>query len=67
MKSSKLSIKLINARHSLRLAQSEVADYVGVAQSTYNNWESAKHTPSIEYIPRLCKILQLDICDIFSS
>ena len=65
MNSSTLSETLLNARLSLRLAQTEVADYVDVAQSTYNNWESAKHTPSVKHIPKLCKILKLDINDFY--
>ena len=61
MNSSTLSETLLNARLSRRLAQTEVADHVDVAQSTYNNWESAKHTTAIKHIPKLCKILKLDI------
>ena len=64
MKSSTLSDKLLNARTSFRLAQTEVAEHFGIAQSTYNNWESAKHTPSIKHIPKLCQILKLDINDV---
>jgi transcriptional regulator with XRE-family HTH domain len=63
MKSSILSDKLLNARTSLRLAQTEVADYVGVAQSCYYNWENAIHTPSIKHIPKLCQILKLELND----
>ena len=64
MKSSALSDKLLNARQALRLAQTEVAEHLGIAQSTYNNWESAKHTPSIKHIPKLCQILKLEINDV---
>jgi DNA-binding XRE family transcriptional regulator len=64
MNQSTLSKVLINARQSLRLAQTEVADYVDASQSTYNNWESGKHTPSMKYIPKLCQILKLEINDI---
>lgn len=63
MNQSTLSEVILNARLSLRLAQTEVADYVDVAQSTYNNWESAKHTPSIKHIPKLCQILKLEVKD----
>ena len=64
MKSSTLSEKILNARTSLRLAQTEVAEHLGIAQSTYNNWESAKHTPSIKHIPKLCQILKLELNDV---
>jgi transcriptional regulator with XRE-family HTH domain len=64
MNQSTLSEVILNARLSLRLAQTEVAEHLGVAQSTYNNWESAKHIPSIKYIPKLCQILKLEINDI---
>ena len=64
MKSSALSEKILNARQALRLAQTEVAEHLGIAQSTYNNWESAKHTPSIKHIPKLCQVLKLELNDI---
>ena len=64
MKSSTLSEKILNARTSLRLAQTEVAEHLGIAQSTYNNWESAKHTPSIKHVPKLCQILKLELNDV---
>lgn len=64
MNQSALSEVILNARLSLRLAQTEVAQHLGVAQSTYNNWKSAKHTPSIKHIPKLCQILRLEINDI---
>jgi transcriptional regulator with XRE-family HTH domain len=59
-----LSETLLKARTSLSLNQSEVAEYVGVAQSAYFNWESAKHTPSTKYLPKLCQILNLSINDV---
>jgi len=67
MNQSTLSEVILNARLSLRLAQSEVAEHLGVAQSTYHNWESAKHTPSIKHIPKLCQILKLEINDVLPS
>jgi transcriptional regulator with XRE-family HTH domain len=67
MKSSTLSEKLFHARTSLRLAQSEVADFVGVTQSTYFNWGNAKHSPSAKHIPKLCQILQLDLKDFYPA
>ena len=63
MNPSTLSKKLFVTRTTLCLAQSEVADYVGVAQSAYFNWENAIHIPSMEYIPKLCQILKLELND----
>jgi transcriptional regulator with XRE-family HTH domain len=63
MNSSTLSEKMRNARTALRLVQSEVADFVGVAQSAYFNWENAKHSPSAKHIPKLCQILELQLND----
>lgn len=64
MNQSTLSEVILNARLSLRLAQTEVAAHLGVAQSTYNNWESGKHKPSIKHIPKLCQILKLETNDV---
>ena len=64
MNQSTLPEVLLNARQLLRLAQTEVAEYVGSSQSAYNNWEAGKHTPSMKYIPKLCQVLKLDINDV---
>jgi transcriptional regulator with XRE-family HTH domain len=64
MNQSTLSEVILNARLSMRLAQTEVAAHLGVAQSTYNNWESGKHTPSSKHIPKLCQILKLKINEV---
>ena len=64
MNQSTLPEVLINARQSLRLAQTEVAEYLSIAQSTYNNWEAGKHSPSMKYIPKLCQVLKLEINDV---
>jgi len=57
MNLSALSILLIKSRQNLYLTQSEIAESIGVAQSTYNNWESGKYLPKIKYILKLCEIL----------
>jgi len=67
MNQSTLSEVILNARLSLRLAQTEVAAHLGVAQSTYNNWESGKHIPSSKHIPKLCQILKLETHDVLPS
>ena len=64
MKQSILSEKLVHARTILRLAQSEVAHHVGCSQTTYHNWESAKHIPSMKHITKLCQILELKLDDV---
>ncbi|MET3125356.1 DNA-binding XRE family transcriptional regulator [Arcicella rosea] len=64
MNFSQLSIILIKNRQSLGLTQTEIAEYIGVAQSTYNNWESGKHKPSIKYLIKICEVYQLKINDL---
>ena len=63
MNESTLPSKLINARQALRLSQTEVAEYIGSAQASYNNWEAGKNLPKTKYIPKLCQLLKLELND----
>lgn len=61
---STLPSTLIKARQSLRLSQTEVAELVGSAQATYQNWEAGKNLPKMKYIGKLCQVLKLEINDV---
>ena len=63
MNESTLPSKLINARQALRLSQNEVADHIGSAQATYNNWEAGRNLPKTKYILKLCQLLKLELND----
>ncbi|MFC0185429.1 DNA-binding transcriptional regulator, XRE-family HTH domain [Pseudarcicella hirudinis] len=64
LSTTSLSEALIKARISKRLSQTEVAEFVGVSQSSYNNWESGRHCPSLRHFSKLCEILGLSSPDL---
>ena len=59
------SNNLKEARKSKGLRQSEVADKVGCAVSTYANWEQGRRDPSIADIFLLIEALEIEANDLF--
>lgn len=67
-----MDLKGVGARiHSLRqskgLSQEELADLVGVDQSTISHWESGHHSPDVMQIMRLLEVLGASTTDIIPS
>jgi transcriptional regulator with XRE-family HTH domain len=55
-----IGTQLRKLRDKRKLSQQQVADHLGVAQSTYWNWESDESHFRVEYLPKLAEILQID-------
>lgn len=45
--------------------QKDIADLIGIKQSTYSNWESGINDVKGKYIPKLAEILGVEIKDLF--
>ena len=56
---------LKEARKENGLLQSEVADKIGCAVSTYANWEQGRRDPSITDIFLLIEVLGIEANDLF--
>ena len=54
-------------RNEKRLSQQEVADYLGISQRTYSNFESDTTKPSIIKLVELSKILRFDFLKLFQN
>ena len=63
--SLKIGTKLKQLRETKRFSQTEIADLIGVAQSTYNNWESDVSDPKAEYLPKLAQLYGVPLTDLF--
>jgi len=48
-------------------SQTELAELLGVGQSTVGMWEIDANSPRIEMIPKLAAVLNCDISDLFSE
>jgi|GEM_PF-962295 len=59
-----LATKLLQRRHLKRLSQQDIADAVGVSQTTYHCWEKGSRLPAIQHIKALADILELPIEEI---
>jgi transcriptional regulator with XRE-family HTH domain len=53
--------KLRKFRDSNKISQAEVADAVGVHQSTYSDWESEKSQPHFKYWAKLAEVLKTEL------
>ncbi|TAG18576.1 MAG: XRE family transcriptional regulator [Cytophagia bacterium] len=56
--------KLRTIRDNRKLSQQQVADFVGIAQPTLNNWEQDISSPKVKHLPKLAEVLQVDIADV---
>jgi transcriptional regulator with XRE-family HTH domain len=51
-------------RSKRNLSQQEVADFVGVKQTTYQSWESEKTSVKLDHLPKLAEVLRVDMVDL---
>ncbi len=48
-------------------SQQQVADYLGIKQSTYSNWESGINDVKSDFIPKLAIFFNANISDFFDN
>lgn len=48
-----------------QLSQKKVAEQLGVAESTYANWEQGRRDPGIADLINLLKVLEIDPRELF--
>lgn len=59
------SQRLKELREEKELSQKEVAARLGVAVSTYANWEQGRRAPSIDDIFNLLSVFEIDANELF--
>ncbi len=47
--------------------QKDIADLLGIKQSTYSTWESGENDVKSEYIPKLAELFGVEIKDLFET
>ncbi len=55
-----LGSKIRDARISLKMTQTQLANKIGVSFNSISDWENDKHKPDIDYLIPLCKNLNVD-------
>lgn len=63
----KLTSKIITLRKIQKMSQQEVAFFLGVAQSTYHNWETGTNVPNLKYIPLISKLFNIPISELLEE
>ncbi|PQL91060.1 helix-turn-helix transcriptional regulator [Apibacter adventoris] len=61
-----ISKKLIQLRRKKRISQKEVAESIGVSQSTLCDWESGKRNPKVESLFKLAEYFKVDIKELYN-
>ena len=59
--------KMRQFRDKLRLSQQEVAQHIGVSQSTYSDWESNNVQPHSKFYTKIAEILQTEIANLLED
>lgn len=54
-------------RSKSKKSQKEIADLLEIDRRTYINWENEENDVKSEYIPKLAKIFDVEIKDLFSD
>ncbi len=59
--------KIRNARKTLGLTQRQLADRLGVSNTTISNWEKGLSRPDADLIQELCRVLGLQPNDFYGT
>lgn len=59
--------KIRNARKSLGLTQRQLAEQLGVSNTSISNWEKGLSRPDADMIQKLCDILRLQPNDFYGT
>jgi transcriptional regulator with XRE-family HTH domain len=59
-----IGTQLRKLRDKRKLSQQEVADHLGIAQSTYWNWESDECHFKMDHLQKLSELFEVDAADL---
>lgn len=59
-----LGPRIRKRREELELQQGELADRLGVAQSTVADWENEKMNPRLDRLAAIAKALKCDVAEL---
>ena len=60
-------MNLANARKRLGLTQGEIAEQIGVDQSSISLWEAGKCSPNVRLIPKVAIAYQISVDEVISA
>lgn len=59
--------KLIQFRKNKKLSQRDVADYIGVSQTAYSEWEADKVSFQVKFLSKLAEIFEVHPSEIIEG
>lgn len=62
-----ISDNIRKLRNNQNRSQQEIADLLDIERKTYANWETSQTSIKSDYIPKLAKIFNVEIEDLFKN
>lgn len=62
-----VGLKIKKLRTKTKFSQTDVADLIGFDRNTYANWENETNDIKSDYIPKLAKIFEVEIKELFED
>lgn len=62
----RIRLNLISAMEKEGVNQVQLADKLGISKGTVNNWARGNNSPDIDIVPKICKVLNISVLDLYS-
>lgn len=62
----RIRINLVSAMDRAKINQVQLAEKLGISKGTVNNWARGNNSPDVDMIPKICKVLDISILDLYS-
>lgn len=62
----RIRLNLLSAMEQAGINQVQLAERLGVSKGTVNNWARGNNSPDVDMVPKICKVLDVSITDLYS-
>ncbi len=63
----RMRLNLVFAMEKANINQVNLADKLGISKGTVNNWVRGNNSPDVDMVPKICKVLNISVLDLYSS
>ncbi|MCI9119473.1 MAG: helix-turn-helix transcriptional regulator [Flavonifractor sp.] len=62
----RIRLNLVSFMGAADINQVQLAEKLGVSKGTVNNWVRGNNSPDVDMVPKICKVLDVSILDLYS-
>lgn len=62
----RIRLNLLSAMEQAAINQVQLAEKLGISKGTVNNWARGNNSPDVDMVPKICKVLEISISDLYS-